>query len=103
MYYKTYNDSYRSAKTAVEIMYKAGGVHNLENYLNYEVFLEEEKDSKIKEDYIQNLSKEEQDLFSELHNFAYPIWYDDFRLCYLNGNGTYTDWLQDCLENAYST
>ena len=83
--YKSYKDSHAAAEVAEQIYFEAGSIDNFVEFIEFESFCEE-NDSESK----------------KLEEFALPFWQNDFKNKFLNGNGSFSDWLQDCLEYALS-
>jgi hypothetical protein len=94
MYYSSLDEMKRSSEVADQIAADCGNLDKMQLYVEYEDACECEEDFFLKED--------DENLFKELHSKYYPIWENGFRQSYLNGNGSYSDWLQDCLESCYS-
>lgn len=94
MYYNSIEDMARSSKVSEQIAADCGNLDKMQLYVEYEDACE------CGDDFF--LEEENENLFKELHSKYYPIWENDFKNCYLNGHGNYSDWLQDCLEREYS-
>lgn len=94
MYYSSLDEMKRSSEVADQIAADCGNLDKMQLYVEYEDACE------CGEDFF--LEEKDENLFKELHSKYYPIWENGFRQSYLNGNGSYSDWLQDCLESCYS-
>ena len=93
MYYSSLDEMKRSSEVADQIAADCGNLDKMQLYVEYEDACECGEDFFLEDD---------ENLFKELHSKYYPIWENGFRQSYLNGNGSYSDWLQDCLEREYS-
>jgi len=94
MYYSSLDEMKRSSDVADQIAADCGNLDKMQLYVEYEDAFE------CGEDFF--LEEKDESLFKELYSKYYPIWENGFRQSYLNGNGSYSDWLQDCLESCYS-
>lgn len=99
--YKSYKDAHAAAEVAEQIYFEAGSIDNFVEFIEFESFCEE-NDLESRQNYVDNLPKETVSLFKKLEEFALPFWQNDFKNKFLNGNGSFSDWLQDCLEYALS-
>ena len=95
MYYSSLDEMKRSSEVADQIAADCGNLDKMQLYVEYEDSCEQGEEWFFESD-------EDENLFKELHSKYYPIWENGFRQSYLNGNGSYSDWLQDCLESCYS-
>lgn len=95
MYYSSLDEMKRSSEVADQIAADCGNLDKMQLYVEYEDSCEQGEEWFFGSD-------EDEKLFKELHSKYYPIWENGFRQSYLNGNGSYSDWLQDCLESCYS-
>ncbi len=94
MYYSSLDEMKRSSEVADQIAADCGNLDKMQWYVEYEDSCERG------ENWL--LQPKDDVLFKRLHDKYYPIWENGFRQSYLNGNGSYSDWLQDCLESCYS-
>lgn len=95
MYYSSLDEMKHSSEVADQIAADCGNLDKMQLYVEYEDSCEQGEEWFFGSD-------EDEKLFKELHDKYYPIWENGFRQSYLNGNGSYSDWLQDCLESCYS-